>query len=234
MMTATALGQDAADGIEKCAAAPSDAERIACLEALIRNAGGTADAARVAPDEPPDAPAVVTESPPAVATEAAGPPEVAHGADATPTPMPAAEAAGVEEPLPAQEVPEPAASAVAAPATSAPGSNVEQESGRTVGSLDRAAAELGAEQVAVRESRDDETLVVQAMVISHREVGYQKLRVELDNGQIWQQTNGDRQRVLRKLRNSPQFDVELWGTKTGGYRMHIPSQNLTIRVERLQ
>lgn len=98
---------------------------------------------------------------------------------------------------------------------------------------ERVLPELGAEQVAVRQP-DEEEPKVQAMVIRHREVGYQKLQVELDNGQIWQQTEGDRLRVIRRLRDADQFVVELWGTKSGGYRLRIPSEEITLRVRRIR
>jgi len=94
--------------------------------------------------------------------------------------------------------------------------------------------ELGAEQVAVLKGETVETPRTTAIVTRHAEVGYQKVRVWLDNGQIWQQTDGDRVRAIRKLRNDPTFAVELWKTRSGGYRMYIPSKNLTLRVKRLQ
>ena len=100
--------------------------------------------------------------------------------------------------------------------------------------VDRAAEKLGAEQLEKSELLNDEPVRVLARVVSHHEVGYQKLRVELDNGQVWQQTDGDRIRVISKLRNRPEFSAEFWSTKTGGYRMHIPAENLTLRMRRLK
>ena len=95
--------------------------------------------------------------------------------------------------------------------------------------------ELGAEQVARHsESRAKPEVPVRASVVSVDFVGYQRLVVELDNGQIWRQTNGDRANVARDLRNEETFQVELRRTGLGGYRMYLVPLDRTIRVERLK
>ena len=95
--------------------------------------------------------------------------------------------------------------------------------------------ELGAEQVARRsETGAGAEAPVGATVVAVDVVGYRRLLVELDNGQVWRQTNGDRADVVRDLRNKQTFDVELRRTGLGGYRMYIAPLDRTIRVERLK
>jgi hypothetical protein len=95
--------------------------------------------------------------------------------------------------------------------------------------------ELGAEQVARRsQSKADADPPVRASVVSVSFVGYERLVVELDNGQIWRQTNGDRANVARDLRNEQTFEVEMRKTGLGGYRMYLVPLERTIRVERLK
>lgn len=93
---------------------------------------------------------------------------------------------------------------------------------------------LGAEQVRPGQSGDAEEPRVRATVVDFRFVGYRRLMVELDNGQVWRQIDGDRTSVERGLRNTETFDVDMWGTKLGGYRMHILPLGRTLRVERLR
>ena len=95
--------------------------------------------------------------------------------------------------------------------------------------------ELGAEQVARRsENKANADAPVRASVVSVNFVGYERLVVELDNGQIWRQTNGDRANVARDLRNEQTFEVEMRRTGLGGYRMYLVPLEKTIRVERLK
>jgi hypothetical protein len=97
------------------------------------------------------------------------------------------------------------------------------------------AVELGEEQVATkRASSDEDEKVVNATVVDFRFVGYRRLLVQLDNGQVWRQIDGDRTTVQAGLRNKSSFPVELWGAPLGGYRMRITSLNTTIRVERIK
>ena len=97
------------------------------------------------------------------------------------------------------------------------------------------ADQLGAEQVARRsDTAADTEAPVGATVVAATVVGYRRLLVELDNGQVWRQTNGDRADVVRDLRNEQTFEVELRRTGLGGYRMYIAPLDRTIRVERLK
>jgi hypothetical protein len=100
---------------------------------------------------------------------------------------------------------------------------------------DAANANLGAEQVEARNrSTSEDEEIVNATVVDFDFVGYRRLLVQLDNGQIWRQIDGDRVSVDRGLRHDDPFDVEMWGTRLGGYRMRILPLNRTIRVERLK
>lgn len=71
-------------------------------------------------------------------------------------------------------------------------------------------------------------------MVDFRFVGYRRLMVQLENGQIWRQIDGDRTSVERGLRDAGSFEVEMWATGLGGYRMRILPLEKTIRVERLQ
>lgn len=93
---------------------------------------------------------------------------------------------------------------------------------------------LGAEQVADREPENDEDNRFQAAVVAFDFVRYQRLRVQLDNGQVWRQVDGDRVDVTRELDVDSKFDVELWKTGLGGYRMRIVTLDRTLRVQRLK
>jgi hypothetical protein len=100
---------------------------------------------------------------------------------------------------------------------------------------DEAAAGLGQEQVEARNrSKSEAPVTLRATVVDFDFVGYQRLRVQLDNGQVWRQIDGDRTSVERGLRNETSFDVEMWETSLGGYRMRILPLERTIRVERLE
>ena len=95
--------------------------------------------------------------------------------------------------------------------------------------------ELGSEQIARHsEAAPDAKRPVGAIVVAFNVVGYRKLLVELDNGQIWRQTNGDRADVAWDLRDERTFDVELRRSGLGGYRMYIAPIDRTIRVERVR
>jgi hypothetical protein len=98
----------------------------------------------------------------------------------------------------------------------------------------QSADSLGAEQVINRDRRDDEDDQLEATVVAFDFVRYQRLRVQLDNGQVWRQVDGDRVDVTRELHADSKFDVELWKTGLGGYRMRIVALDRTLRVQRLK
>jgi hypothetical protein len=183
--------------IEHCAARPTPAERIACLEENLRELGGAARTPMPLPSNTASAPAPLPEH--ATPTDAPSPQADTPRADTTPAPS---------GPDAAPDAQEPRAGA---------------------------AVELGAEQVAARErARPAEAAPVRATVTEFRFFGYRRLMVRLDNGQVWQQIDGDRTSVERGLRDSGSFDVEMWPTRLGGYRMRILPLDRTIRVERVR
>lgn len=104
---------------------------------------------------------------------------------------------------------------------------------------DSAVAEgLGAEQVAAAnnmlDERDETTQTprVQATVVAFRERVPGQLVFELDNGQVWRQTDADTQN-LRLSRNSNPA-VEMWSTRLGGYRMRFVDMDRVVMVQRMQ
>jgi len=71
-------------------------------------------------------------------------------------------------------------------------------------------------------------------VVSFDFVAIERLRVRLENGQVWRQTDADRPKLSLSLRKLESFDVEMWKTGLGGYRMKILPTGKTVRVRRLQ
>lgn len=93
---------------------------------------------------------------------------------------------------------------------------------------------LGKKEARKRRGEDAEQNVrLEAHVSSFKFVGYRKLWVKLDNGQIWQQKKSDRSTLEARLKRFDEFDVELWQTGFGGYRLHIPEIDKTLAVNRL-
>lgn len=93
---------------------------------------------------------------------------------------------------------------------------------------------LGAAQVAARKARrappDPGRLT--ARVEQTEVVPYRRLQVQLDNGQVWRQIQGDTQRIT--IRGADPLTVEIWEARAGGYQMRLNELGRTIRVERLQ
>lgn len=95
--------------------------------------------------------------------------------------------------------------------------------------------ELGVEQIAGRNSvgtREAER--VNASIVDHELVGYGRLRLTLNNGQVWQQTTDDDRNTARFLTGEDAVPVEMWQSRSGGYRMHLIPFNRTLRVRRLK
>lgn len=100
-----------------------------------------------------------------------------------------------------------------------------------------AAQELGAEQVAAltgeRDAQEqEERQRVHATVVAFRERVPGQLMFELDNGQIWRQTDGDTQRLRLSRGATP--EVEMWATRLGGYRMHFLEMDRVLMVQRME
>lgn len=95
--------------------------------------------------------------------------------------------------------------------------------------------DLGAEQVANKGSAADQVEVrVNANIKRVDLVGTGRIRFTLDNGQIWQQTGDDDDRIYQRIRGEAATPVEMWQSRSGGYRMHVPSIDRTVRVRRLK
>lgn len=97
-----------------------------------------------------------------------------------------------------------------------------------VASTSAAAAELGAQQV----SASDAAPRVLATVVASEVVGYKQLQVELDNGQVWRQTQSD-DRPWDEFDDDP-TSVEIWEHRLGGYRMKLLDRDQTLAVTRVQ
>ena len=123
---------------------------------------------------------------------------------------------------------------VADPARSDNGTQTTQTATSTQKQTETALDKLGKEEAKKHQGEDlKENERLAAHVSSFKFAGYRKLWVKLDNGQIWQQKKSDRSSLEAKLKRFEEFDVELWRTGFGGYRLHIPVINKTLAVNRL-
>jgi len=203
-----AIGSQAADAIANCARIASTGDRIICLEDALRRLAPTAARPAVA-DE-----AVVAAEP--VPTEA----ERTHAA---------AVAVVDDEVLVAAES---VAAEVTAPATSSEPAPQRQRT--TNGAALPEVAGLGQEQLKADNDEKPARERMQAMIVEYRLVGSGRLRLALDNGQTWQQTGDDDDRIARKLRHRDDIAVEMWRSRSGGYRMYIVPIDRTLRVRRIR
>ena len=94
------------------------------------------------------------------------------------------------------------------------------------------AAELGSEQIApirkAEETNERTVFSVASFEIAHPN----KMRFFLENGQVWQQIQGDDQRL--SLSKKSLGTVEIWKSRFGGYKLRIPDKRRTLRVRRLR
>lgn len=121
--------------------------------------------------------------------------------------------------------------------TSAMDGNSTESPTRTVDQAPTASGldSLGEEQIAPKPSREERgNQRLRAHVVAFDFVGRDKLRVRLENGQVWRQSNADRPDLSRALRRKEEFEVELWKSPRGRYRMYIPDANKTLHVTRLK
>ena len=91
---------------------------------------------------------------------------------------------------------------------------------------ERGLAALGNERLAGDEPR------YRARIVDAREFLPGQTRFELDNGQVWQQTAADAQRLI--LPAGEPLEIELWSSWSGGYRMLLADQRRIVRVERVR
>ena len=94
--------------------------------------------------------------------------------------------------------------------------------------------ELGAEQVARQNDVEEEQVRISAAIVEHALVGTGRLRLTLDNGQVWQQTGDDDDRIARRIRGQENIAVEMWQSRSGGYRMHLLEADRILRVRRIR
>jgi len=148
--------------VERCRAAPGDAERIACLEAALEASAATA---------------------------------------------------GTDDATPGQD-----------------------DAGRDNGSEsgdDRRIDGIGAEQVRARQRATETLEAARGLPVERYEtVPYRRLQVELANGQVWRQIDGDTQRIRVDLERNRTVDIER--SALGGYRLRLNELGRTIRVERIR
>ena len=96
-------------------------------------------------------------------------------------------------------------------------------------------ADLGDEQMSRRDDHeDDDPGRVDANIIAHELVLTGRLRLTLDNGQVWQQTTDDDRNTARYLRGEDSVAIEIWKGRSGGYRMYLVPFDRTLRVKRLK
>jgi len=94
---------------------------------------------------------------------------------------------------------------------------------------------LGTEQVARRTNApraEEQRERLLAMIVSSQRVYPNRLQVHLEDGQIWQQIQGDTQIV--ELDRNASVPAEIWPSGLGGYRMRLPSIGRVLKVERLR
>ena len=101
-------------------------------------------------------------------------------------------------------------------------------------------ADIGAEQLEARQRRNmtrEEVLAELEFaenlpVAAYREVPYRRLVVELENGQVWRQINGDTQEIRVSLRRNQTVNIS--ESSLGGYQLRLNEIRRTIRVERIR
>lgn len=231
----------------QCREAGADAERIACLEARIdaleealsRVEAGSA-AAETAASVPGPAPGPAPAPAPVDPADAFGgeqldPAPVAAAAATTPATTAAPRAGrrwlrmpnipfigGDDDEDDEDAEAAPTAVAAAPAATPAP---VDPEG-------------FGAEQVAARTQtrdnnpRDAEDDILRAKIVGFEELHRGRLVIALDNGQIWRQLDVDSRTV--RLQSEVSYDVEIWRSGFGGYRMKVADNARIMSVERLR
>ena len=97
-----------------------------------------------------------------------------------------------------------------------------------------AANAMGAEQVTGKSKENVRAERVEAQVSSFAFNGYGKLTVTLDNGQTWQQLDGDGTNLRGRIDADDTIAVDIKRSRFGGYRMTLTPPGKTLRVRRRQ
>lgn len=94
------------------------------------------------------------------------------------------------------------------------------------------AESFGAERLETRSSESRDPDVMTARVVSYEEAPYQRLRVTLDNGQVWEQ----REAVppWREEQFGAPDEVEIFRSRFGGYRLRLVGKNVSMSAERVR
>jgi len=98
-------------------------------------------------------------------------------------------------------------------------------------------AGIGADQVIARnQTREDilEDLEEERglVVASYDIVPYERLLIRLENGQVWRQSRGDKQKIRVDLRRNQTVDIT--ESSLGGYKLRLNEMRRMIRVERVK
>jgi hypothetical protein len=94
--------------------------------------------------------------------------------------------------------------------------------------------DLGAEQVPGKSKETIREQRIQAKVSALRFNGYHKLTVMLDNGQTWQQLDGDTSNLRGRIDDADDVVVDIKRSRFGGYRMLLTPPDKILRVRRLE
>jgi len=192
-----------------CAAIGDTAERIACFDDVVEGLQQDTESSEVA-DAESTAPA------PAESLAEVSVP-VAAGATVTMVPSASAGATATES----SSSSPPAASMDVGPAEASPGAAIED-----VGPEDQIARAEKKEQ----KEREQETGPLHATIVRSVKSGDYHFVVVLDNGQVWEETDGSRRIAL------PRVGMSVVVTKGvfGSHRMKIGDDNRVARVRRLR
>lgn len=217
--------------LEACAALPADAQKLACIHAII-----AAERANAAPTSQPDektraravAPAVATkpaELPAAADTPAA----TAEPAETVPAIAPAAPAAERAEVVPVTAVPadEPVPSLAAPPAL--PPDNIAQSTAEQAPApADEASTAFGSEQLKQEDDRRPD--FVENTVVDVTRANNKALIFHMADGQVWRQIEPRRYPYPR----NGEFAVTISQGMMGEYRMRIGNNGRMVRIRRIK
>lgn len=96
---------------------------------------------------------------------------------------------------------------------------------------------IGAGQVVARTQSKEEKLErlekAEGLIVARYDtVPYERLKVTLENGQVWQQIVGDTQKIRVDLKRNQTVDIN--ESSFSGYRMRLNEMRRTLRVERIR
>ena len=159
---------------------------------------------------------------------------------AAPVPAPAESRSEVSAPVAAgaaaTSIPAASAGATATESSNASPPADSKDAGSAEASPDSAVDEFGLEdQIAQadkeeKKQKESEAGSVNAMIVRSSKSGDFHFVVELDNGQVWEETDGSRRIGLPRVG----MPVEVYKRRFGGYRMKIGDDNRVAWVRRLK